>query len=162
MVLELHLGDIHGAGTQSAKKQFINYVSERWSAKVADVANTTERTSETTAHNTAERDATATKQRVSGQCGATVGRQRDLRHHLESHRFEGRWTRHHRTLTQRPLATGLASVHAGTMCWIELTRSLKQIILGSYLRAPTTGAMEASRRVTRYLLGASDAFVKLH
>ena len=39
---------------------------------------------------------------------------------------------------------------------------LEVIILGSYLRAPTTGAMEASRRVTRYLLGASDAFVKLH
>ena len=39
MVLELHLGDMHGTGTQSAKKQFINYVSERWSAKVAtDVA----------------------------------------------------------------------------------------------------------------------------
>ena len=68
MVLELHLGDMHGTGTQSAKKQFINYVSERWSAKVAtDVAKTTDRTSETTAHNTAERDATATKQRVSGQ-----------------------------------------------------------------------------------------------
>ena len=86
----------------------------------------------------------------------------NLHHHLESHRFEGRWTRHHCWLMQRPVATGLASVHQGTMCWIELTRSLKQIILGSYLRAPTTGAMEASRRVTRYLLGASDAFVKLH
>ena len=29
------------------------------------------------------------------------------------------------------------------------------------MRAPTTGAMEALRRVTRYLLGTQDAYVKL-
>ena len=34
-------------------------------------------------------------------------------------------------------------------------------ILGPYLRAPITGAMEASRRVTRYLLEKQDAYVKL-
>ena len=34
-------------------------------------------------------------------------------------------------------------------------------ILGSYLRAPTTGAMEALRGVPRYLLGTEDACIKL-
>ena len=34
-------------------------------------------------------------------------------------------------------------------------------ILGSYLRAPTTGAVEALRRVTRYLLGTKNAFIKI-
>ena len=34
---------------------------------------------------------------------------------------------------------------------------LEVSLLGSYLRAPTTGAMEALRRVTRYLLGTKDA-----
>ena len=33
--------------------------------------------------------------------------------------------------------------------------------LGTYLRAPTSGAMEALRRVTRYLLGTQNAYVKL-
>ena len=34
-------------------------------------------------------------------------------------------------------------------------------ILGSYLRAPTTGAVEALRRVTRYLLGTKNAHIKI-
>ena len=34
-------------------------------------------------------------------------------------------------------------------------------ILGSCLRAPTTGAMEALRKVTVYLLGTKDACIKL-
>ena len=33
--------------------------------------------------------------------------------------------------------------------------------LGSYSRTPTTGAMEALRRVTKYLLGTKDAHIKL-
>ena len=38
---------------------------------------------------------------------------------------------------------------------------LEVSILGSYLPAPTSGAMEALRRVTRYLLGTQNAYVKL-
>ena len=38
---------------------------------------------------------------------------------------------------------------------------LEVCILGSYLRAPTTGAMEALRSVTRYLLGAQGSCVNL-
>ena len=38
---------------------------------------------------------------------------------------------------------------------------LEVSIFGSYLSAPTTGAMEALQRVTRYLLRAQDAHVKL-
>ena len=38
---------------------------------------------------------------------------------------------------------------------------LEVCILGSYLRAPTTGAMEELRRVTRHVLGTMDANVKL-
>ena len=38
---------------------------------------------------------------------------------------------------------------------------LEASILGSYFRTPTTGAMEALRRVTRYVLGTQDAYVKL-
>ena len=38
---------------------------------------------------------------------------------------------------------------------------LEVSILGSYLRAPTTGAMEALWRVTRYLPGTQDAYVDL-
>ena len=37
---------------------------------------------------------------------------------------------------------------------------LEGSILGSSLRAPTTGAMEAMRRVTVYVLGKHDAYVK--
>ena len=37
---------------------------------------------------------------------------------------------------------------------------LEVSILGSHLRAPTTGAMEAFRRVTRYLQGTQDPHVK--
>ena len=38
---------------------------------------------------------------------------------------------------------------------------LEVSILGTYLRAPTSGTVEALRRVTRYLLGTQNAYVKL-
>ena len=38
---------------------------------------------------------------------------------------------------------------------------LEVSILGTYLRGPTSGAMEALQRVTRYLLGTQNAYVKL-
>ena len=38
---------------------------------------------------------------------------------------------------------------------------LEVIILGSVLRKPTHGSMEALRRVTRYLVGTRDASLKL-
>ena len=51
-------------------------------------------------------------------------------------------------------------VHSCSVCWIEPTL-LEVSILGTCLRAPTSGAMEALRRVTRYLLGTQNAYVKL-
>ena len=52
----------------------------------------------------------------------------------------------------------------GARMHVVLDRADTQLdvhILGSYLGAPTTGAMEALRGVTRYLLGTKDAFIKL-
>ena len=52
----------------------------------------------------------------------------------------------------------------GALMYFVLDRADAQLevsILGTCLRAPTSGAMEASRRVTRYLLGTQNAHVKL-
>ena len=52
----------------------------------------------------------------------------------------------------------------GALMYYVLDRADAQLevsMLGSYLRAPTSGAMEALRRVTRYLQGTQDAYVKL-
>ena len=52
----------------------------------------------------------------------------------------------------------------GALMYDVLDRADAQLgvgILGSYLRAPTTGAMEALRRVTGYLLGTRDDCIKL-
>ena len=49
------------------------------------------------------------------------------------------------------------------MCYV-LDRAAVQwevSILGTYLQAPTSGAIEALRRVTRYLLGTQNAYVML-
>ena len=55
----------------------------------------------------------------------------------------------------------LVLAHSCSMCWDRADAQLEVSILGSYLRAPTTGAKEALRRVTRYLLGTKDAYIKL-
>ena len=52
----------------------------------------------------------------------------------------------------------------GALMYYVLDRAdahLDLSILGTYLRAPTSGAIEALRRVSRYLLGTRDAYVKL-
>ena len=52
----------------------------------------------------------------------------------------------------------------GALMYYVLDRADAQLeisILGSHLRAPTTGAMESLRRVTRYVLGTQDASVTL-
>ena len=52
----------------------------------------------------------------------------------------------------------------GALMYYVLDRADAQLevsMLGSYLRAPSSGAMEALRRVTRYLQGTQDAYVKL-
>ena len=52
----------------------------------------------------------------------------------------------------------------GAIMYYVLDRTDAQLevsIFGSSLRAPTTGAMEALRSVTRYLLGTQDAHVTL-
>ena len=52
----------------------------------------------------------------------------------------------------------------GALMYHVLDRADAQLevsILGTYLRAPTSGAMEALRRVTRYLLGTQNAYVKV-
>ena len=51
----------------------------------------------------------------------------------------------------------------GALMYYVLDRAdaqLEEGTLGSYLRALTTGAMEALRRATRFLLGTQDAYVK--
>ena len=60
--------------------------------------------------------------------------------------------------------TRLCGSCVGALMYYVLDRADAQLevsILGSCLRAPTTGAMEALRRVIRYLLGTQDAYVKL-
>ena len=87
---------------------------------------------------------TATEQQVFGQCGTTVGDDgSDTLTITWSHNAscdDGRDTtrRDHRADAQ-----------------------LEVSILGFSLKAPITGAMEALRRVTRFLLGTSDASVNL-
>ena len=60
--------------------------------------------------------------------------------------------------------TRLYRSSVGALMYYVLDRAVSQLvvrILGSYVRAPTTGAMETLRRVTRFLLGTQDAYVKL-
>ena len=60
--------------------------------------------------------------------------------------------------------TRLSRSCVGALMYYVLDRADAQLEVsthGSYLRAPTSGAMEALRRVTRYLLGTQDAYVKL-
>ena len=75
---------------------------------------------------------------------------------------------HRATLDATPLLTADdARVYrscVGALMYYVLDRADAQLevsILGTYLRAPTSGAMEALRRVTRYMLGTRDAYVKL-
>ena len=75
---------------------------------------------------------------------------------------------HRTTMDATPLLTAddtlLYRSCVGALLYHWLDRADAQLevcILGSYLRAPTSGAMEALRRVTRYLLGTQDAYVKL-
>ena len=52
----------------------------------------------------------------------------------------------------------------GALMYYVIDRADAQLevsLLRSYLRALTSGAMEALRRVTRYLLGTQNAYVKL-
>ena len=52
----------------------------------------------------------------------------------------------------------------GALMYYVLDRADPQLevsIIGTYLRDPTSGAMEALRRVTRYLLGTKNAYVML-
>ena len=75
---------------------------------------------------------------------------------------------HRATMDATPLLTAddtrLYGSCVGALKYYVLDRADAQLevsILGSYLRAPTSGAMEALRRATRYLLGTQDACVKL-
>ena len=52
-------------------------------------------------------------------------------------------------------------VHSCNYVLDRADAQLEVSTLGSYLRASTTGAVEAVRRVTRYLLGTQGAYVKL-
>ena len=52
----------------------------------------------------------------------------------------------------------------GAIMYYVLDRADAQLevsIIGKYLRSPTSGAMAALRRVTRYLLGTQNAYAKL-
>ena len=66
---------------------------------------------------------------------------------------------HRATMDATPLlttdGTRLYRSCVGALLYYVLARADAQLE-GSYLRAPTAGAMEALRRVTRYLLGARD------
>ena len=72
------------------------------------------------------------------------------------------------TMDDTPLLTADdARLHrscVGAFTYYMLDRADAQLevsILGTCLRAPTSGAMESLRRVTRYLLGTQNAYVKL-
>ena len=75
--------------------------------------------------------------------------------------------KHPATMDATPLLTTddtrLYQSCVGALMYYVLDRADAQLegrIRGSSLRAPTTGAMEALRRATRYLLGTQDAYVK--
>ena len=75
---------------------------------------------------------------------------------------------HRATMDATPLLTAddarvYRSCVGALMCFVmdRADAQLELSILGTYLRAPTSGAMEALRRVTRYLLVTRDAYVKL-
>ena len=75
---------------------------------------------------------------------------------------------HRTTMDATPLLTAddtrLYRSCVGALMYYVLDRADAQLevsILGSSLRAPTSGAMEALRSVTRYLLGTQNAHVKL-
>ena len=75
---------------------------------------------------------------------------------------------HRATMDATPLLTAddarlYRSCVGALMCYVldRADAQLEVSILGTYLRAPTSGTMEALRRVTRYLLGTQNAYVKL-
>ena len=75
---------------------------------------------------------------------------------------------HRATLDATPLlSAGDARLYrscVGALLNYVLDRADAQLevsILGTYLRPPTSGAMEALRRVTRHLLGTQNVYVKL-
>ena len=70
------MDDVYGAGTPSARKQCLKYLSRAIEFKDGDgrvCSGTTARTSGTTTHTTKKRDASATEQQVSGHSRTSVG-----------------------------------------------------------------------------------------
>ena len=75
---------------------------------------------------------------------------------------------HRATMDATPVLTAddarlYRSCVGALMCYVldRADAQLEVSILGTYLRAPTSGTVEALRRVTRYLLGTQNAYVKL-
>ena len=158
VALELHMDDFHGAATPSGRKQFIiDFFQERLTSKVVTDVSWENRKNISRDLQTPMRDETRIQpnnkypESAADQLGLMMGAKTRPTPGVLTHRA---------TMGATPLLTSedtrLYRSCVGALVYYVLDRADAQLevsILGSYSRSPTTGAMEALRRVTRCLLG---------